>query len=320
MSGLWMNNELDVTSKLDTIREWAEPEPASLRSIEQRVSEVRDALVAGTRHPSSVRWEPLFQFIGSETLEVMGGKFDQDAFVALLLEKHRKYGLRSLSVWRELGVLTRIDQKLARWSNLVETGSTGTHDESLIDTQMDIIGYCVIGLHIVEKLPRLDRPPTIESTVAEFQRKYGSPAPRRIDDEIGTSEAEVDSKLAMARGVLESVEASMATAHQRSKHDARALRVKLMVSELAEVVKAMQERDEVELADGLADLLYVVAGTATTYMMPLTPLFFEVHRSNMTKSTVAEAVANHTGDKGKGEGFEPPRIRAVLAEYLDLED
>lgn len=43
------------------------------------------------------------------------------------------------------------------------------------------------------------------------------------------------------------------------------LRTRLAVEELAETVVALHERDLVEVADGLADLLYVVAGAAAAY-------------------------------------------------------
>lgn len=86
-----------------------------------------------------------------------------------------------------------------------------------------------------------------------------------------------------------------------------------MVSELSEVLDAMAERDEVALADGLADLEYVTVGTATTFDIPLGAVFKEVHTSNMTKSTVQESVANHSGDKGKGLDYQPPRVAEVIA-------
>lgn len=99
------------------------------------------------------------------------------------------------------------------------------------------------------------------------------------------------------------------------RRDNRVIRAKLMVSELSEVLDALATRDEVALADGLADLEYVTVGTAVSFMLPLGAVFDEVHRSNMTKSTVGEAVANHTGDKGKGPGYEEPRVAEVLERH-----
>lgn len=92
------------------------------------------------------------------------------------------------------------------------------------------------------------------------------------------------------------------------------LRTQLLLEELSEVLEALQEGDEVKLADGLADLLYVVIGTATTYSLPLGQLFDEVHRSNMSKS---KAAASHDGSKGKDEGYSAPRIAEVLRAHYE---
>lgn len=115
------------------------------------------------------------------------------------------------------------------------------------------------------------------------------------------------------------IEEVLKQAHEKlGRRDPRLLRAKLMLSELSEVLDALATRDEVALADGLADLEYVTVGTAVTFAIPLGATFDEVHRSNMTKSTVAEAVANHTGDKGKGPGYEEPRIAEVLERHTEV--
>jgi predicted HAD superfamily Cof-like phosphohydrolase len=95
--------------------------------------------------------------------------------------------------------------------------------------------------------------------------------------------------------------------------DQRYLRAELMIEELGEVVMAMHELDEVELLDGLADLLYVTAGTATQLDVPLDAAFWEVHRSNMTKH---KAAASHQGDKGKGADYSPPDISGLLKDWF----
>ena len=62
------------------------------------------------------------------------------------------------------------------------------------------------------------------------------------------------------------------------------LRMRLMSEEGAECQTALANKDLVDLADGLVDLLYVTYGTAVSFGIDLEPLFAEVHRSNMTKS------------------------------------
>jgi predicted HAD superfamily Cof-like phosphohydrolase len=65
-----------------------------------------------------------------------------------------------------------------------------------------------------------------------------------------------------------------------------------------------------EAADALADISYVVAGTAVEMGIPLGEVFDEVHASNMTKlgGTVRE-----DGKLLKPPGYRPPDIARVLA-------
>lgn len=62
-----------------------------------------------------------------------------------------------------------------------------------------------------------------------------------------------------------------------------ALRIHLMEEELREVITAMAFEDLSAVAKELADLLYVVYGTAVSYGLDMEPIFAEVHRSNLTK-------------------------------------
>lgn len=71
----------------------------------------------------------------------------------------------------------------------------------------------------------------------------------------------------------------------------RELRVKLMDEELDEVSKELMYDDpdvdlpfsKKHLTKELADLLYVTIGTAVTFGLPLEEVFYEVHKSNMSK-------------------------------------
>lgn len=65
--------------------------------------------------------------------------------------------------------------------------------------------------------------------------------------------------------------------------DTKMRRIALINEETAELYAAMHWEDLVGIADGLADLLYVVLGTAVEYGIDIEPIFNEVHRSNMTK-------------------------------------
>lgn len=64
------------------------------------------------------------------------------------------------------------------------------------------------------------------------------------------------------------------------------LRRRLMTEELmgsGELIESMVIKDLVGIADGLADLLYVVFGTAVSYGIPMDQVFGIVHKANMAK-------------------------------------
>jgi predicted HAD superfamily Cof-like phosphohydrolase len=63
----------------------------------------------------------------------------------------------------------------------------------------------------------------------------------------------------------------------------RILRERLIREEFDELREAMVKNDLSAVAKELADLLYVVYGTAVSYGIDMEPVFREVHRSNMSK-------------------------------------
>lgn len=65
--------------------------------------------------------------------------------------------------------------------------------------------------------------------------------------------------------------------------DDRDLRIALLSEEGGEVEEALYVGDLAGIAHELADLLYVVYGTAVTYGIDLEPVFAEVDRANMSK-------------------------------------
>ena len=79
---------------------------------------------------------------------------------------------------------------------------------------------------------------------------------------------------------------------------------------------AMGQGDLVEIADGLADLIYVLIGTSIAYGIDLEPIWDEVHKTNMAK--VGGGVRGD-GKILKPEGWEPPEIERLLVAQLSLE-
>jgi predicted HAD superfamily Cof-like phosphohydrolase len=101
--------------------------------------------------------------------------------------------------------------------------------------------------------------------------------------------------------------------------DLAQLRVELLREEVDELAKAAREVDIVEIADALADIVYVAYGSAVTYGIDLDAVLTEVHRSNMSKlDRLGRPVFRADGKVAKSELYTPPDVRRVLHEQLTL--
>jgi predicted HAD superfamily Cof-like phosphohydrolase len=94
--------------------------------------------------------------------------------------------------------------------------------------------------------------------------------------------------------------------------DDACIRVHLIVEEgVHELAKALLEKDRVLVLDALSDLLYVLAGAAVVFDMPLEDGFNEVHNSNMTKMKMpSDPDARRLRDKGPN--YKPADLKRVL--------
>jgi hypothetical protein len=118
--------------------------------------------------------------------------------------------------------------------------------------------------------------------------------------------------LAWATSNMALIDEKLKMSYKLRVKDERVMRVHLILSELQELVEAFLLRDEVRALDAIADLMYVVLGTATTFDLPEHEAFWEVHGANMTK----DIMNDHTADiKGKGESYQPPRLKEILEAY-----
>lgn len=78
------------------------------------------------------------------------------------------------------------------------------------------------------------------------------------------------------------------------KKKIRALRKRLLKEEHKEYTDGEKANDIVEIADALADQLYIINGTAVAYGIPLDEIFNIVHESNMDKTCDSEEHAQET--------------------------
>ncbi len=92
-----------------------------------------------------------------------------------------------------------------------------------------------------------------------------------------------------------------------------ALRSRLLAEEIRELTNGCIARSLVGVADGLADVVYVVYGTALTFGIDLDRVVAEVHRANMSKlDEHGNPTMRDDGKVLKGPNYSPPDIAAVL--------
>ena len=92
------------------------------------------------------------------------------------------------------------------------------------------------------------------------------------------------------------------------------LRKDILEEEYKELMSAIQSRDMVKTADGIADLIYVAIGTALEFGIPIDRVWAEVQRANMAKRDPATGRVRYREDGKvlKPEGWTPPNIAEIV--------
>ena len=91
------------------------------------------------------------------------------------------------------------------------------------------------------------------------------------------------------------------------------LRFDLIKEELNELEQAMKEKDLKEVADALADILYVTYGAGCAYGIDLDKCFKEVQRSNMSKlGEDGKPIFNEKGKVMKGPNYIEPNLKQFV--------
>ena len=91
------------------------------------------------------------------------------------------------------------------------------------------------------------------------------------------------------------------------------LRINLINEELNELKKAIQEKDILEIADALTDILYVTYGAGHAFGINLDKCFEEVQNSNMSKlGSDGKPIFNEAGKVMKGPKYFKPNLNKFL--------
>lgn len=97
------------------------------------------------------------------------------------------------------------------------------------------------------------------------------------------------------------------------EEDIQRLRLDLIEEELDELHYAIDNKDMVEIADALGDLLYVVYGAGHAFGIDLDECFKEIHASNMSKlGPDGKPIKREDGKVLKPDTFFPPDLKKIL--------
>ena len=87
------------------------------------------------------------------------------------------------------------------------------------------------------------------------------------------------------------------------------LRYNLIKEELSELKEAMENKDLLEVADALTDILYVTYGAGIAFGIDLDKCFDEVQNSNMSKlGEDGKPIYNEAGKVMKGPNYFKPDL------------
>jgi len=91
------------------------------------------------------------------------------------------------------------------------------------------------------------------------------------------------------------------------------LRIDLIQEELEELKEAISNKDIVEVADALTDILYVTYGAGHSFGINLDDCFSEVQRSNMSKlGDDGKPIFNESGKVLKGPNYFKPDLKKYI--------
>ena len=92
------------------------------------------------------------------------------------------------------------------------------------------------------------------------------------------------------------------------------LRIDLITEELEELQEAMKNKDLLEVADALTDILYVTYGAGHAFGIDLDKCFEEVQNSNMSKlGENGQPIYNDSGKVMKGPNYFKPDLSKFVS-------
>lgn len=100
----------------------------------------------------------------------------------LLVSKQRDYGTHNISRFGIVGIIIRLNDKIARLFNLLEKSTDTNHstvavkDEPLYQTYMDVVGYCVVAMMFLTKVKNSN----FENEISQFYLPLSDPQWQKV--------------------------------------------------------------------------------------------------------------------------------------------
>lgn len=210
-----------------------------------------------------------------------------------------------------------------RSRQIYELGYTAESDD---DKGVDML--LVFAQQYLERGKILKGVALIQAARAAYDRELFK---REVDDLINPMQADIQK-------FMEACDQEVKKYPEIPSEDIRNLRIKLMIEELLgsttptgvlvtsksdELIQSMLNNDLVGIADGIADVLYVVIGTAVAYGINIQEVFNEVQRSNMTKAVWDDenqkwtTIKNEFGKVLKPETFSKANIHPIIVRQIE---
>lgn len=135
----------------------------TLDSMEAYMDAITDIVENNT---PTVNLELLYQRLACSSIYILrnAGKWDSGVMLSLLCSKQHDYGNTAITRFGQFGVVVRLYDKVARYRNLYTKNAA---NESTYDTLIDIVGYCVIALMLMDETFNLELGDHVGNITAE---------------------------------------------------------------------------------------------------------------------------------------------------------
>lgn len=171
---------------------------------------------------------------------------------------------------------------------------------------------------IIRKLSNIQyQSSTLESDVKKVRRLFEDEfeiIPEKFNLHTNYEQMNQDKKIEMVKEFNKAFGITMSKKPTLLSKEECDLRFSLMREELIEYDTACTDKDIVEVADAIVDLMYVLNGMVIAHGLQdvIFDMFEEVHKSNMSKLENGKVLRRHDGKVLKGSEYFTPNLKQFL--------